>query len=53
MILLSLNIRGVGGPLKLASMRRLLDKIHPTVILLQETLVDVEAAMEFSFLSPT
>jgi hypothetical protein len=49
MILLSLNIRGVGGPLKLASMRRLLDKIRPTVILLQETLVDAEAARNFLF----
>jgi exonuclease III len=49
MILISLNIRGVGGLLKLASMRRLLDKIRPTVIFLQETLVEAEAARNFLF----
>jgi len=39
MILLSLNLQGVGGPLKTTSMRFLLDKTHPDVILFQETLV--------------
>jgi len=38
MIMLSLNIRGVGGSLKLASMHRLLSKTTPHVIFLQETL---------------
>jgi hypothetical protein len=49
MILLSLNIRGVGGPLKLASMRRLLEKTHPSIIFLQETLVDAFAARDFMY----
>jgi exonuclease III len=40
MILLSLNIRGVGGHLKAASFRRLLSHISPDIIFLQETLVD-------------
>jgi hypothetical protein len=53
MILISLNIIGVGGPLKLASLRRLLDKSHPTVIFLQEILVEVVKARNFMyFLSP-
>jgi hypothetical protein len=44
MILLSLNIRGVGGPLKLASMCRLLSTVSPHIIFLQETLtIDVKA----------
>ena len=53
MILLSLNVRGVGGPLKLASMRRLLAKTLPDVIFQQETLVDAEKARNFMyFLKP-
>jgi endonuclease/exonuclease/phosphatase family metal-dependent hydrolase len=40
MILLSLNIRGVGGHLKAASYRRLLSLTSPDIIFLQETLVD-------------
>jgi exonuclease III len=47
MILLTLNIRGVGGTLKLASMRRVFRKVNPDVILLQETLVDEEKARRF------
>jgi hypothetical protein len=47
MILLSVNIRGVGGPLKRASLRRLLDLYKPTVIFLQETLVDASTARDF------
>jgi endonuclease/exonuclease/phosphatase family metal-dependent hydrolase len=50
MILLSLNIRGVGGSLKLASMRRLLSKNLPNIIFLQETLVAVEKARNFMYL---
>jgi exonuclease III len=49
MIIISLNIRGVGGLLKLASLRRLMDKHRPTVIFLQETLVGAEAARNFFF----
>jgi exonuclease III len=47
MILLSLNIRGVGGTLKQASMRRVCRKVKPDVIFLQETLVDEEKARHF------
>jgi hypothetical protein len=49
MILLSLNIRGVGGPLKTASLRRLLSKTLPDIIFLQETLVVEEKARHFMF----
>jgi hypothetical protein len=49
MIILSLNIRGVGGPQKLASMRRLLEKTQPSIIFLQETLVNASAAREFFY----
>jgi endonuclease/exonuclease/phosphatase family metal-dependent hydrolase len=44
MILLSLNIRGVGGTLKQASMRRVCRKVKSDVIFLHETLVDEEKA---------
>jgi exonuclease III len=47
MILLSLNIRGVGGTLKTASLRRLLDRTLPDIIFLQETLVDEKRARIF------
>jgi hypothetical protein len=47
MILLSLNICGVGGALKKASLRRLIDTIHPTIIFLQETLVDEQRSRAF------
>jgi hypothetical protein len=47
MILLSLNIRGVGGLLKMASMRRLLSKTSPDILFLQETLVSEEKARLF------
>jgi exonuclease III len=49
MIILSLNIRGVGGPLKLASMHRLLSKTTPHVIFLQETLTTDVRARDFMF----
>jgi hypothetical protein len=47
--MLSLNIRGVGGPLKLASMHRLLSKTSPHVIFLQETLTTEERERDFMF----
>jgi exonuclease III len=54
MILLSLNIRGVGGPLKLSSMRRLLSTTKPDIVFLQETLVDEEKSRMFMYsLCPT
>jgi exonuclease III len=49
MIMLSLNIRGVGGPLKLASMRRLLSTVSPHIIFLQETLTTDVKARDFMF----
>jgi exonuclease III len=49
MILLSLNIRGVGGPLKAASLRRLLTKTSLDIIFLQETLVVEDKARHFMF----
>ena len=47
MIFVSINIRGVGGTLKQASMRRILRKFKSDVIFLQETLVDEEKAHLF------
>jgi hypothetical protein len=49
MILLSLNIRGVGGPLKAASLRRLLSKTLSDIIFLQETMVAEDKARHFMF----
>jgi exonuclease III len=51
MILLSLNIRGVGGPLKLPSLHRLLIVNKPDIIFFQETLVDEEKARKFTHFS--
>jgi hypothetical protein len=47
MILLTLNIRGVGGPLKLASFRRLVCNYSTNLIFLQEMLVSAEKARSF------
>jgi exonuclease III len=47
MILLSLNIRGVGGTLKSSSFCRLLDRVWPKIIFLQETLVHEQKARDF------
>jgi len=47
MLLLSLNIKGVGGPQKTSSMRRLLNKTIPDIIFVQETLVDEMRARSF------
>jgi len=47
MILLSLNLRGTGGTLKLASVRCGLDKTHPNIIFFQETLVHSEKSRNF------
>jgi hypothetical protein len=44
MIILSLNIRGIGGPLKTSAFRRLLLRLSPNIILLQETLTDGQKA---------
>jgi hypothetical protein len=47
MLLLTLNIRGIGGTLKAASVRRLLDQTRPDIIFLQETLVHEQKARDF------
>jgi exonuclease III len=47
MIVLSLNIRGIGGPLKAASFRRLLNTTLPDLIFLQETLVSDQLSRDF------
>jgi exonuclease III len=44
MILLSLNIRGVRGPLKILSMCKIISKTKTDIIFLQETLVAKEKA---------
>ena len=49
MIILSLNIRGVGGPLKATSLRRLLSKTLSDIIFLQETMVAEDKARHFMF----
>jgi exonuclease III len=49
MILLSLNIRGVGGSLKFPSLRRLLSNTKPDIIFFQETLVPEEKARKFMY----
>jgi hypothetical protein len=54
MILLSLNIRGVGGSLKFPSMRRFFPTTKPNIIFFQETLVVEEKARKFmNSLCPT
>jgi len=47
MILLSLNIRGVGRTSKSASLHKLLSRTQPEIIFLQETLVDEKKANFF------
>jgi endonuclease/exonuclease/phosphatase family metal-dependent hydrolase len=47
MILLTLNIRGVGGSLKTASFRRLLSRTSPNIIFLQETMVNGQKSRSF------
>jgi exonuclease III len=49
MILLSLNIRGIGGSLKAAAFRRVLDTTLPNIIFLQETMVTDIQARSFAF----
>jgi len=49
MLLLSLNIKGIRGTLKLSSVRRVLDKTRPELVLFQETMVLAEKASDFMF----
>jgi hypothetical protein len=50
MLLLSLNVRGIGGTLKFASFRRLVDHTRPRIIFLQETLVFAQKARDFLYI---
>jgi exonuclease III len=50
MLVLSLNIRGIGGTLKAASFRRLLEQSKPDIIFLQETLTGAQKSRDFMFL---
>jgi hypothetical protein len=47
MLLLSLNIRGIGGTLKATSVRRLLARTLSNIVFLQETLSDEQRARDF------
>jgi exonuclease III len=47
MIIFSFNLRGFGGPTKLASLKLLLKQVKPDIVFLQETLVDGEKAKHF------
>jgi exonuclease III len=49
MILVTLNIRGVGGPLKQTSLHRLLNNTSPSIIFLQETMVSADKARSFLY----
>jgi hypothetical protein len=40
MIVLSLNVRGVGGAPKYLSLKRLFDMVKPDLVMIQETMVD-------------
>jgi hypothetical protein len=47
MILLSLNVRGVGGPHKLSSLHNILNFTKVDIVFFQETLVDELKAYNF------
>ena len=54
MLMLSLNIRGLGGRPKLLSLRALFNSLKPDFIFLQETMCsDVSALVAFSKLLPS
>jgi hypothetical protein len=46
MIIFSLNLCGFGSPSKLASLKRLFQKIKPDIVFLQETLVHGDKAKD-------
>jgi hypothetical protein len=50
MLLLSLNVRGIGGTLKVASFHHLVDHTRPEIIFLQETLVSAQKARDFLYI---
>ena len=47
MIIFSLNLRGIGGPSKISSLKHLLALVKLDMIFFQETLVDGEKAKKF------
>ena len=47
MLILSLNIRGVGGPHKKCALGRLVSSLKPDIILLQETMAESCKAIDF------
>jgi len=50
MLVISLNVRGIGGTLKVSSVHRLLNRTRPDVILLQETMVEEQKERDFMHL---
>ena len=54
MIILSLNVRGLGGRPKSFGLRSLIKALHPDLILLQETMCsDLPALLSFSKILPS
>jgi hypothetical protein len=47
MLLLSLNVRGIWGTLKAASLRHLMEQTKPEIVFLQETLAPALKARDF------
>jgi hypothetical protein len=46
MIVISLNVRGVGGAPKFLALKRLFDLVKPDIVMIQETMVDGNKARE-------
>jgi exonuclease III len=46
MIVISLNVRGVGGAPKSLALKRLFDLVKPDIVMIQETMVDGNKARE-------
>ena len=46
MIILSMNIRGVGGAQKLLALRRVCENVRPDILMIQETMVTAEKAID-------
>ena len=42
-----MNIHGVGGAQKLLALRRVFENVRPDILLIQETMVSSEKAIEF------
>ena len=46
MIILSMNIRGVGGAPKFLALRRMCEIVRPDILLIQETMVSSDKAID-------